>query len=345
LRLIQGVWAALAIPGMILDDDLPRVLTWHVHGSYLFYLTHAACRFYLPVREDRVDGYGGKVPGYAWGPNVAEVPADQVRDLELDCVLYQAPHHYETERNSLLSEAQRRLPYAYLEHDPPRQRPTTTHHIVDDPAAVIVHCTHFNRLMWDNNRTPTVVIEHGAGVPGDAVYTGELAKGIVVINNLKGRGRRLGSDVFLQARREIPLDLVGMNAAELGGLGEVPLNDLPYFVSRYRFFFNPIRYTSLGLAVVEAMLVGLPVVGLATTELATVIENDRNGYVDTNPEALIARMQLLLDDPERAARLGQGARETARTRFNLRRFAADWEALFGQLKARRQPADGTRPGP
>jgi hypothetical protein len=149
----------------------------------------------------------------------------------------------------------------YLEHDPPRRRPTTTRHLVDDPAAVIVHCTHFNRLMWHNNRTPAIVIEHGVTVPGDAVYTGELAQGLVVVNHLQKRGRRLGADIYLRARRQVPLELVGMGAREFGGLGEVVLNELPYFMARYRFFFNPIRYTSLGLAIIEAMMVGLPVVG------------------------------------------------------------------------------------
>ena len=33
--------------------------------------------------------------------------------------------------------------------------------------------------------------------------------------------------------------------AELGGIGEVPNPALPNFLSHYRFFFNPIRYTSL----------------------------------------------------------------------------------------------------
>ena len=57
----------------------------------------------------------------------------------------------------------------------------------------------------------------------------------------------------------------------------------------YRFVFNPIRYTSLGLAVLEAMMIGIPIVGLATTEMVTVVENGVSGYLDTNVDNLIER--------------------------------------------------------
>ncbi len=98
------------------------------------------------------------------------------------------------------------------------------------------------------------------------------------MNNLARRGRRLGADVFERVRQEVPLDLVGMDATSLGGLGEVPPTELAAFEARYRFFFNPIRYTSLGLAVIEAMMLGMPIIGLATTEMATAIENGVSGY-------------------------------------------------------------------
>src|SRR5690606_22183210 len=101
----------------------------------------------------------------------------------------------------------------------------------------------------------------------DSAYTGKYEKGIVVINNLNERGRRLGLDIFLRAREHVPLDLIGMDTKKIGGLGEILHPQLSDFIKDYRFMFNPIRYTSLGLAVIEAMMVGLPVVGLATTEL------------------------------------------------------------------------------
>jgi glycosyltransferase involved in cell wall biosynthesis len=123
----------------------------------------------------------------------------------------------------------------------------------------------------------------------------------------------------------------------MGGLGKVPLPDLPAFIARYRFFFNPIRYTSLGLAVCEAMMIGMPIIGLATTELTTVVENGVSGYVDTDLSRLIDAMQLLLADRGEAARLSQGARRTAMERFNIQRFARDWEAVFEAVAGKPLP--------
>jgi glycosyltransferase involved in cell wall biosynthesis len=122
-----------------------------------------------------------------------------------------------------------------------------------------------------------------------------------------------------------------MGADELGGIGEVLHAQLPAFAARYRFLFNPIRYTSLGLAVIEAMMVGLPVVALATTEVATVIENGRSGYIDTDVDALIERMQELLADPSLARELGAGARRRAQERFGIGRFIDDWMRVFADV--------------
>ena len=119
-----------------------------------------------------------------------------------------------------------------------------------------------------------------------------------------------------------------MQSEEAGGLGEVPPTDLAVFEARYRFFFNPIRWTSLGLAVCEAMAVGLPIVALATTEMATVVENGVSGFVDTDVDRLVDRMHELLGDPELGRELGQGARRAAQRRFSIDRFANDWDATL-----------------
>lgn len=314
--------------------DLPTgkkrlsILTWHVHGNYLYYLTQAPHDFYIVTKPGHPPGYAGRVGALPWGENVHEVPFDAVRDQTFDCVVYQQRSHYEEDRHTLLSEAQRRLPQVYIEHDPPQQHPTDTLHWVQDRAALLVHVTHFNRLMWDSGVTPTEVIEHGVVVPPQVRYTGELERGITVINHLRQRGRRLGADVFEAARQQVPLDLIGMDAQSAGGIGEVANPEVAAFCARYRFFFNPIRYTSLGLAIVEAMTIGMPIVGLATTELAAVIQNGVNGHVSTDPAELVEVMRALLADPQHARRLGEGAARTARERFGIERFARDWDRVL-----------------
>lgn len=304
-----------------------KILTWHTHGSYLHYLTQAPHDFYVLSKPNRPPGYGGRCGHIPWGDNVIDLPVSEAKTTRFDCILFQDDDQYLKDQYLYLSEAQRRLPRIYLEHDPPREHPTDMPHPVDDPGVLLVHVTPFNALMWDSGRTPTRVIEHGVLAP-DVDYSGEIERGLVVINHLARRGRRLGGDVFLRARDAVPLDLVGMGAQELGGIGEITHARLPPFSARYRFFFNPIRYTSLGLAVIEAMMIGMPVVALATTEMATVITNGVSGYIDTREAVLIAHMRELLADRAHARALGQGARRYARERFHIERFAADWDAAF-----------------
>ena len=115
-----------------------------------------------------------------------------------------------------------------------------------------------------------------------------------------------------------------MGSREVGGDGEVVNDRLPGVMAAHRFFFNPIRWTSLGLAIIEAMMVGLPIVGLATTELVTVIRNGENGFIDTRLDPLVDAMQRMLAQPELARELGAAARRTAEERFGIDRFVADW---------------------
>jgi hypothetical protein len=317
-----------------------RILTWHVHGNYLWYLSHVPHEIVIPFRPGRPHGYGGRAGAFPWPDSLREVPADRIRDEAVDVVVYQAHEHWMVDRHEILSADQRAVPQIVVEHDPPRQSPTDTRHPVDDPGALIVHVTAYNRLMWDCGATPTAVIEHGVVVPDDVRHTGHLARGVSVVNDLAARGRRLGADVFVRARERVPLDLVGIGSQHLGGFGEVPPPDLAAFLAPYRLYFHPIRYTSLGLALCEAMAVGLPVVGLATTELPTIIEDGVNGFVDTDPERLIEVMHALLSEPALARAVGEAGRATARDRFSIDRFVRDWDAL---LRAVCGPAGAVAP--
>jgi len=262
---------------------------------------------------------------------VREVPAEEVRNLDLDLVIFQTPKNYLEDQYEILSPEQQRLPKIYLEHNTPRPHPTDTRHLIDDPNVLLVHVTQFNQLMWDNNRTPTVVIEHSVAIDPTAAYQGQLERGITVINGMQKRPRIVGLDVFLKLREQLPLDCAGMETEELGGLGDIPYRHLHKRVAEYRFFFNPIRYTSLPLGVIEAMTIGMPIIALATTELPTVIENGKSGYISCNVDELVEHMRRLLADPIEAKHLGAHAKKVAQERFGLKRFIHDWNAAFARV--------------
>jgi hypothetical protein len=321
-----------------------NILTWHTHGSYLYYLSHVPHEFHVLAKPGRPPGYGGRCGPFPFGPNVHDLPAEQAREQEFDCILFQEDHHWEKDQYEFLTPAQRALPRIYLEHDPPgmalpdistvggaAQRqvwPTDTRHLVDDPGTLLVHVTPFNALMWDSGRTPVRVIEHGVSIPPGVRYSGELERGLTVTNHLARRGRRMGADLFAALRNELPLDLLGMGAAGMGGLGEIDHPALPAFAARYRFLFSPVRYSSLSLSTLEAMMSGMPVVALATTEMATVIEHGVSGYAVTDARHLASCMRALLQDPALARSLGARARRTALERFSIARFSADWDAAL-----------------
>ncbi|MCM5679484.1 glycosyltransferase family 4 protein [Schlegelella sp. S2-27] len=311
-----------------------KILTWHVHGNYLYYLTQVPHDFYLVTDTERSPHHTGRSGTLPWGDNVFEAHVEQIRDMAFDVILFQSRDAWEREQHELLSPAQLSLPRVYLEHDPPQEHPTNTKHWVQDRGVMLVHCTHFNALMWDSGVTPTCVVEHGVKPMAPASYRGDKAEGIVVVNNLKRRGRRLGLDVYLQAREAVPLSLVGMGSLELadaGGLGEVENHRLAEVVSQYRFFFNPIRYTSLGLSIIEAMMAGVPVVGLATTELVTVIRNGGSGFVDTRVPVLVDAMQQLIAQPSLAQAWGKEGQRVAHERFGIERFVRDWVAVLATV--------------
>jgi hypothetical protein len=308
-----------------------RILTWHVHGNYLYYLTQVPHEFYLVADPQGGPGRAGRAGVLPWGDNVHDAPVDALARMPFDVVLYQSRHAWEVDRHTLLSPAQRALPAIVLEHDPPLEHPTDTRHWCADGDALLVHVTPYNALMWDAAGRQVRIVEHGVRLLSELRATYALPRGIAVVNHILERGRRVGPELWRDARAAAPVDLVGMASLDAGGLGEVPNPELPAFMARYRFTFSPLRYTSLGLALIEAMMLGLPLVGLATTELATVIRNGENGFIDTRPERLHEAMRTLAHDLGLAREMGANARALARERFGIGRFVADWQKVLAEV--------------
>jgi hypothetical protein len=312
-----------------------NILLWHVHGAWTTAFVQGKHRYLVPVTPDR-GPYGlGRARTYEWPDTVAEIAPDDLRGADVDVVIVQRPEELDLARRWL----GRDLPMIYLEHNTPKdgQVPNSRHPVADRDDLVVVHVTHFNDLFWDTGRTRTAVIEHGVVAP-TARYTGELARIGVAINEPVRRWRVTGTDLLPRFAGAAPLDVFGIGTAGLDGrlgLGpdrlrvydDPPQGEMHCEMARRRVYLHPHRWTSLGLSLIEAMTMGMPVLVLATTEAVAAVPPDA-GVLSTKIETLVEAAHWLIDEPDAAVALGASARRVALTRYGLDRFLADWDRLL-----------------
>jgi hypothetical protein len=309
-----------------------RVLLWHVHGSWTTALVQGGHQYVVPVVPGRGPDGHGRAETWAWPESVVELSPDQLADEPFDVVLLQRPCELERLCEAWTGRRPGRdLPAVYVEHNAPQGRMTEMRHpAADRHDLVVCHVTHFNALFWDCGTTPTRVVEHGVVDPGER-YTGELPRAAVVINEARRRGRVTGTDLLDRLVDAAPIDLFGIDAAnvpaQVCGIDDTPQHRLHDEMARRRVYLHPIRWTSLGLSLIEAMHLGMPVVALATTEAPEAVPAAA-GVVSTRVDALCDAVRGFVDDAERAREAGRAARRAALDRYGLQRFLRDWDDLL-----------------
>jgi hypothetical protein len=307
-----------------------KVFLWHVHGGYTNSFVRGGHEYLLPVLPDRGPDGRGRSQTFDWPASAVEITPEEAADAEVDVVILQRPEELELAEKWLGRKPGRDVRAIYLEHTLPQGRIGEMRHpAADRTDLLLVHVTHFNELFWDAGTAPTQVIEHGIVDPGYR-YSGELARAVVVVNEPVRRGRVTGTDLLPSLNGRVPIDLFGMGTAELGGLGDVKPPHLWDEMARRRVYVHPIRWTSLGFSLLEAMHLGMPVVALATTEVVEAVPPEA-GILSTRVETLADGIRRLVDDPGDARRSGWAAREAVLARYGLDRFLAEWDELLMEV--------------
>ncbi|MDQ1736016.1 MAG: hypothetical protein QOH56_2267 [Pseudonocardiales bacterium] len=317
-----------------------RILLWHVHGSWTTAFVRGRHDYVVPVLPDRGPDGVGRARTWDWPASVVERTPTQLRDEPIDVVILQRPSELELVRTWLGRHPGTELPALYLEHNTPEERPCTQRHPLADRADIpIVHVTRFNELCWDNGVARTQVIEHGIIDPGPR-YTGEHAAGAVVVNEPLRRGRTVGADLIPAFAVDGPIDIFGMQTKQfvhsLANDRVTAYEDLfsqdrmHAELSRRRVYLHPMRWTSLGLSLIEAMQLAMPVVVLAATDAVSAVPPDA-GVLSTDLDVLRAGFRLFLNEPEVARAAGTHARAAAIASYGLERFLRDWDQLLDGL--------------
>jgi glycosyltransferase involved in cell wall biosynthesis len=318
-----------------------RILLWHVHGSWTDSFVRGQHEYLLPVLPER-GAWGLGRADRDWPPSVQEVDLETLDPDSVDAVVLQRPEEIAEVARLLGRRPGEDLPAVYLEHNTPKgDVPFSRHPMADQHSIPLVHVTHFNELFWDNGSSRTVVIEHGIPDPGYQ-YTGELAEIGVVVNEPVRRGRVTGTDLLPRFTDISPVQVFGMGGQDLPeslGLppslikvrGDLKTRQLHSELARCRLYLHPLRWTSLGLALLEAMHLGMPVLALATTEAARAVPPEA-GAISTNVEELRRCAQQLIEDPEEARRRGKTARQVVLDRYGLAAFLDAWDTILAEVQ-------------
>lgn len=199
-------------------------------------------------------------------------------------------------------------------------------------------------------------LREGLGLPGDAFVAGLFGQ--------KHEGK--GQLILLDALQRLRAEGVPAHALIVG-----PVNDAAFVermraragqpglsghVSELDFHPRPQELMQLcdvvvlatwqetfGLVLIEAMSVGVPVVGSDAGGVPEIIDHGATGllFETKNPASLAEQLRALHRDPALRARLAQAGREKAARRFGMERH---YRALEAVLRGEPLPAEEAAPG-
>ena len=123
-------------------------------------------------------------------------------------------------------------------------------------------------------------------------------------------------------------------------LGERPAHQIPRLLNDHDIFILPSitmpsgETEGLGVALIEAMAAGIPVIGTRTGGIPDVITHGENGLLvsERSPDAITEAVCSLAADEKMTRRLAARAAQDVRDRFGWGKIAADFEALYRKSK-------------
>lgn len=132
-----------------------------------------------------------------------------------------------------------------------------------------------------------------------------------------------------EAKLRALCDRLSLRNVEFRGFVE----DVPAMLSQASLYVQSSAWEGFGLSVAEALACALPVIVSDADSLPELVAHERTGLVfPKGREVELAELMVrLLQDPERAAALGQAGRAEAERRFSVERMAADYAGLYREL--------------
>lgn len=308
------------------DSDRINVLTADTHEAYQTNMAKTNANFYsFPHQSFKVwnPQYRPVPPNYIILPNQALTMSD------LDVVISQNKFG----QFQVLSQIASRLslPLISVEHTLPFPgwTPEFLHSCGYMRGHLNVFISEYSVSRWGfSMEDPTVrVIHHGIDTdlfkPSDKKRQNKI---LCVVNDWINRDWCCNFQGFIRTAQNLPVTVLG----DTPGLS-IKAESVEALVDAYathRIFYNTSTISPVPTALMEAMSSGCAVVSTATCMIPEIIEHGVDGFISNDEEELSKYLQQLLSDEDLATKMGERAREKILTKFNLKQFTDNWNAVI-----------------
>jgi glycosyltransferase involved in cell wall biosynthesis len=279
-----------------------------------------------------------------WNPQIRPLPENARLYASVDEALRDGPWDWVLAHNAhdLLDFREIRLPKVFLVHGTLSGRILQDRSTIDRSQYVknlqtllqvsgsrVVYISELKERDWG---MPGTVIRSAVDCSAYGGYRGDVRGILQVCNRLRERGAMMGWAVHRAVCRDLPHFVLGDNPNLPRSRMANDWEDLKEHLRSYRvYLFTPAYPYEDGynLSLLEAMATGMPV---ATLEHRTSpVRDGIEGIVASKADELRSRVLDLLDNPEKATELGQGARRKVEQEFPVSDFKRSWESFVSRL--------------
>ena len=113
-------------------------------------------------------------------------------------------------------------------------------------------------------------------------------------------------------------------------LGSISPNEIPKYLSQADVFVRPSRSEGLGSAFLEAMALGLPVIGSSAGGIPDFLKDGETGLIceKENSEDLAEKIMRLLEDENLRLKLAENGRKLVEEKYNWGKIASEMEEIY-----------------
>jgi hypothetical protein len=314
------------VPSKIRNDSGPRLLTFNCHETWVHRLEHLG----YPI--DIIDGLPGRYCD-RWDQRVRPVPRNSTL-VSLEGVLKTRPSYYciiTHNLTDLLDSKSLPGPRILVIHStldarisqhglgmPPERLKVLLHQYLDLIGGHVAAVSSLKGKSWSCTQD---IVPLAVDVDRYLPWSGEIAAGIRVSNQIQSRKGILLWDFYRAAFQDLPIRLVGFNPDMPGVTPSQNWDHMKSLLSSHRFFIHtahPMLEDGYNNATLEAMAAGLPILG--NRHPSSPVEHGVSGFLSDDPAELGNYARLLLKDRELAGRMGAAARAAVAAKFPVQEF-------------------------